>query len=208
MKDDGTVTGFAVRGASAARASYHFIGAQMVHAEASGSSLPGQPAQTRSAASTTLSSRLVPVRFADMFPTRRSGISGRPDDYARTSAEFEKLAKVEEVRPLFMMDQRTPDGSRVRRPHRPVSRREPDLRRPRSAWCRLTGDASDRRVPPHHFAGRTVDRCWHCTRTRSTSRALPFANVARLLQQMPLPVPAILGHPMPSASSRCRIWAT
>ena len=80
----------------------------------------------------------------------------------------------------------------------------------------LTGDASDRRyfrvltrdggsiVLALHAAPFDVD-------------ALPFVNVARLLAQVPLPIPAILGHADDlgmlvaariSATSRCRpIWA-
>ena len=85
-------------------------------------------------------------------------------------------------------------------------------RRARPARCPrvvpLTGDASDRRyfriIAPD---GRSIVLALHADAIDFDS--LPFANVARLLQQVPLPVPAILG-PLRTrwASSRCRIWAT
>jgi hypothetical protein len=57
----------------------------------------------------------------------------------------------------------------------------------------LTGDASDRRyfriLPPD---GPSVVLALHAGPIQFA--ALPFANVADLLQQMPLPVPAVLGH--------------
>jgi aminoglycoside/choline kinase family phosphotransferase len=60
----------------------------------------------------------------------------------------------------------------------------------------LTGDASDRRyfriIPPQ--GGSTV-LAVHTAAFEFAS--LPFANVARLFQQIPLPVPAILGHSEP-----------
>ena len=60
----------------------------------------------------------------------------------------------------------------------------------------LTGDASDRRyfriIAPD---GRTAVLALHTEAIDIDS--LPFANVARLLQQVPLPVPAILGHSNP-----------
>ena len=57
----------------------------------------------------------------------------------------------------------------------------------------LTGDASDRRyfrvISPE---GRSTVLALHAGAIDFAS--LPFANVARLLQEVPLPVPAILGH--------------
>ena len=57
----------------------------------------------------------------------------------------------------------------------------------------LTGDASDRRyfrVIPKD--GDPIVLALHAGPIEFTT--LPFANVAELLQQMPLPIPAILGH--------------
>jgi aminoglycoside/choline kinase family phosphotransferase len=57
----------------------------------------------------------------------------------------------------------------------------------------LTGDASDRRYFRILFAdGDSIVLALHAGPIDFAS--LPFANVAGLLQQMPLPVPAILGH--------------
>ena len=36
--------------------------------------------------------------------------------------------------------------------------------------------------------------CWRCTRRPFDVDTLPFANVARLLERMPVPIPKILGH--------------
>jgi len=60
----------------------------------------------------------------------------------------------------------------------------------------LTGDASDRRyyrvIGPE---GPSVVLALHAGRIDFAT--LPFVNVARLLQQIPLPVPAVLGHSDP-----------
>src|SRR6202158_2377468 len=60
----------------------------------------------------------------------------------------------------------------------------------------LTGDASDRRyfrvIRPD---GHSVVLALHIGPIEFAS--LPFANVAELLRQMPLPVPALLGHSDP-----------
>jgi N-acetylmuramate 1-kinase len=57
----------------------------------------------------------------------------------------------------------------------------------------LTGDASDRRYFRVIFTdGESIVLALHAGPIEF--RTLPFANVAELLQQMPLPVPAILGH--------------
>jgi len=57
----------------------------------------------------------------------------------------------------------------------------------------LTGDASDRRyfrvIPT---AARPIVLALHAGRIEFA--ALPFANVADLLQRVPLPIPAVLGH--------------
>jgi NDP-sugar pyrophosphorylase family protein len=91
MNDDGTVTGFAARGA-AARGSFHFIGVQMVHAEAFRRLPPGQPAQSIGG----LYDGLIAARPG----TIRGFVSdaafwdiGTPEDYANTSAEFGKREK-------------------------------------------------------------------------------------------------------------------
>src|SRR5919201_5961447 len=57
----------------------------------------------------------------------------------------------------------------------------------------LTGDASDRkyfRVIPSE--GPSIVLALHAGPIEFAT--LPFANVARLLQQVPLPVPAVLDH--------------
>lgn len=57
----------------------------------------------------------------------------------------------------------------------------------------LTGDASDRRYFRVTLGdGESLVLALHAGPIEFTT--LPFANVAALLQQMPLPVPAILGH--------------
>jgi aminoglycoside/choline kinase family phosphotransferase len=57
----------------------------------------------------------------------------------------------------------------------------------------LTGDASDRRYFRVTFAdGDTIVLALHAGPIEFAT--LPFVNVAGLLQQIPLPVPAILGH--------------
>ena len=88
MKDDGTVTGFAARGV-AAGGSFHFIGVQMVRAEAFRQLPTGQPAQSIGG----LYDALIAARPGSI----RGFVSdaafwdiGTPEDYARTSAEFEK----------------------------------------------------------------------------------------------------------------------
>ena len=91
MKDDGTVTSFAARGLSA-KGSYHFIGVQMVHAEAFRQLAAGQPAPSIGG--------LYDALIASRPGSIRGYVSdaafwdiGTPEDYTRTSAEFEKLEK-------------------------------------------------------------------------------------------------------------------
>jgi NDP-sugar pyrophosphorylase family protein len=91
MKADGTVTSFVARGASA-KGSYHFIGAQMVRAEAFRQLAAGQPAPSIGG----LYDALIAARPGSI----RGYVSdaafwdiGTAEDYARTSAEFEKLEK-------------------------------------------------------------------------------------------------------------------
>jgi len=91
MTDDGTVTGFAARGA-ATKGSYHFIGVQMVHAEAFRQLPAGQPAQSIGG----LYDALIAARPGSI----RGYVSeaafwdiGTPEDYARTSAEFSRREK-------------------------------------------------------------------------------------------------------------------
>jgi NDP-sugar pyrophosphorylase family protein len=91
MKDDGTVTSFAARGASAT-GSYHFIGVQMVQAKAFRQLAAGQPAPSIgglydaliAARPGSIRGYLSEAAFWDI---------GTAEDYARTSAEFEKLEK-------------------------------------------------------------------------------------------------------------------
>jgi NDP-sugar pyrophosphorylase family protein len=91
MEADGTVTSFVARGASA-KGSYHFIGAQMVRAEAFRQLAAGQPAPSIGG----LYDALIAARPGSI----RGYVSGAAfwdigtaEDYTRTSAEFEKLEK-------------------------------------------------------------------------------------------------------------------
>jgi len=86
MTDDGTVTGFAARGPSA-KGSYHFIGVQMVHAEAFRPLAAGRPAPSIgglydaliAARPGSIRGYLSDAAFWDI---------GTPEDYANTSAAF------------------------------------------------------------------------------------------------------------------------
>jgi N-acetylmuramate 1-kinase len=91
-----------------------------------------------------------------------------------------------------MTDQRTVDG-RDQRDRIDRYLQESGLAARNARVVPLTGDASDRRyfriIPadgPSLVLALHVDRIDFAT--------LPFANVARLLQRVPLPVPRILGH--------------
>jgi aminoglycoside/choline kinase family phosphotransferase len=89
-------------------------------------------------------------------------------------------------------DQRTPEGTAARdRIDRYLAVGE--LAAAAVRVVPLTGDASDRRyfriISPD---GPSTVLALHADAIDFAS--LPFANVARLLQQVPLPVPAILGH--------------
>src|SRR5436309_8252746 len=91
-----------------------------------------------------------------------------------------------------MSDQRTPEGNAVRdRIAQYLA--ENELAAPTVRVVPLTGDASDRRyfriISPE---GPSTVLALHADAIDFA--ALPFANVARLLQEVPLPVPAILGH--------------
>jgi aminoglycoside/choline kinase family phosphotransferase len=91
-----------------------------------------------------------------------------------------------------MPDQRTADGTRLR------ERIEHYLRESRLAGLQarvvpLTGDASDRkyfRIMPSD--GPSIVLALHAGPLDFGT--LPFANVAELMQRIPLPVPMILGH--------------
>jgi aminoglycoside/choline kinase family phosphotransferase len=91
-----------------------------------------------------------------------------------------------------MTDQRTPDGSTVRaRIDQYLA--EKGLAAPTVRVVPLTGDASDRRYFRIISAeGPSSVLALHADAIDFAS--LPFASVARLLQEVPLPVPAILGH--------------
>src|SRR2546429_1082121 len=91
-----------------------------------------------------------------------------------------------------MLDQRTTEGAEVR------DRIDRYLGGSRLAGrdarvVPLTGDASDRKyfrvIPPD---GPSIVLALHAGPIEFAS--LPFANVAVLLQQVPLPVPAVLDH--------------
>jgi N-acetylmuramate 1-kinase len=91
-----------------------------------------------------------------------------------------------------MTDQRTPEGSAAReRIDRFLV--EDGLAATMVHVVPLTGDASDRR----YFRIISPDRPSTVLALHGDAidfATLPFANVARLLQQVPLPVPAIMGH--------------
>jgi aminoglycoside/choline kinase family phosphotransferase len=90
-----------------------------------------------------------------------------------------------------MTDKRTTEGRDLRQR---IDRYLHDNRHGRAAKVvPLTGDASDRRYFRVIFAdGESMVLALHAGPI--DFRTLPFANVAELLQQMPLPVPAIHGH--------------
>jgi N-acetylmuramate 1-kinase len=93
---------------------------------------------------------------------------------------------------MTMTDQRTSEGTELRqRIDRYLKANGLAARGPKVVP--LTGDASDRRYFRILFAdGDSIVLALHSGSIDFA--ALPFANVAGLLQQMPLPVPAILGH--------------
>ena len=72
---------------------YHFIGVQVVHADAFRQLPSGEPAQSIGGVYDRAASPPAADRSADSSPTRRSGTSARPRIYARTSAEFEEREK-------------------------------------------------------------------------------------------------------------------
>src|SRR2546427_3702252 len=91
-----------------------------------------------------------------------------------------------------MPEQRTADGVQLReRIHRYL--RESGLAGRNARTVPLTGDASDRRyfriITPD---GPSIVLALHAGAIDFAT--LPFANVSALLQQIPLPVPGILGH--------------
>src|SRR5437899_8583876 len=94
-----------------------------------------------------------------------------------------------------MTEQQTANGLEV---HDRVDRylRESGLPAGNARVVPLTGDASDRRyfriIPAD---GASVVLALHAGPIEFA--ALPFANVAELLQQVPLPVPAMLDHSDP-----------
>jgi NDP-sugar pyrophosphorylase family protein len=91
MQDDSVVTSFVGRGA-AAEGSYHFIGVQVVHADAFRPIPPGEPASS------------IGGTYDALIAARRGSVRGfvsdaafwdigTPEDHARTSAEFEEREK-------------------------------------------------------------------------------------------------------------------
>src|SRR5438045_5181037 len=91
-----------------------------------------------------------------------------------------------------MMEQRTSDGSQLR-DRIDQYLRESGLAARSARVVPLTGDASDRkyfRILPAD--GPSLVIALHAGAIEFAS--LPFANVASLLRQIPLPVPEILGY--------------
>jgi aminoglycoside/choline kinase family phosphotransferase len=93
---------------------------------------------------------------------------------------------------MTMTDQRTSEGTELRqRIDRYLKANGLGRRRPKVVP--LTGDASDRRYFRILFAdGESIVLALHAGPIEFAT--LPFANVAELLRNMPLPAPAILGH--------------
>jgi NDP-sugar pyrophosphorylase family protein len=91
MKDDGTVTAFAARGA-AARGSFHFIGVQTAHAEAFRRLPPGQPAQSIGGHYDALIAER-PGSIRGLVSDAAFWDIGTPEDYATTSAELSQREK-------------------------------------------------------------------------------------------------------------------
>jgi aminoglycoside/choline kinase family phosphotransferase len=91
-----------------------------------------------------------------------------------------------------MPDQRTADGTQSRE-RIAAFLRESHLADKTARVVPLTGDASDRKyfriIPPD---GTSFVLALHAGPIEFAT--LPFANVAELMQQVPLPVPTILGH--------------
>src|SRR5262245_26972239 len=90
------------------------------------------------------------------------------------------------------MEHRTPDGLEIRER---IDRylRISGLTARRARVVPLTGDASDRK----YFRiiqtdGLSVVLALHAGPIQFST--LPFANVSELMQRIPLPVPAVLGH--------------
>ena len=125
MEDDGTVTGFVPRGATprgTPHGVYHFIGVQVVQADAFRQLPAGEPASS------------IGGVYDQLLAARRGSVRGfvsdaafwdigTPEDYAQTSAEFEErkgaglvdAGRDEDPEPsMTMTDQRSPDGSAVR----------------------------------------------------------------------------------------------
>jgi NDP-sugar pyrophosphorylase family protein len=88
MKDDGTVTGFTAR-APSAKDSYHFIGVQMVHAEAFRPLAAGQRAPSIGGLYDTLIAAR-PGSIRGYVSDAAFWDIGTPEDYEKTSAAFEK----------------------------------------------------------------------------------------------------------------------
>src|SRR5205807_5368312 len=91
-----------------------------------------------------------------------------------------------------MTDQRTSDGTQLRERIAQYLR-ETGLGGPKPRIVPLTGDASDRkyfRIIPAD--GPSIVLALHAGPIEFAT--LPFANVGRLMEQVPLPVPGILGH--------------
>ena len=88
MEDDGTVTGFAARGV-AARGSFHFIGVQTARVEAFRQLPPGEPAQSIGGLYDALI-RARPGSIRGFLSDAAFWDIGTPEDYASTSARFER----------------------------------------------------------------------------------------------------------------------
>src|SRR5713101_8164457 len=91
-----------------------------------------------------------------------------------------------------MTDQRTADGARLRE-RIDQYLRETGLGGRNARVVPLTGDASDRkyfRIIPSD--GPSIVLALHAGPIDFAT--LPFASVGELLQQVPLPVPGVLGH--------------
>ena len=231
MTDDGTRDRLRARAGAAAEGSFHFIGVQVVSAEAFRQLPAGQPAQSIGGLYDALH------RGASRLDSRvrlRRGVLGHRDapttGTSRIAASRARgaAASIRRARHDRSLGRCRVGAGAARRLHRDRRRDSTGRRGTRDLIRRADGSCTDDRdrVPsmlarqidatcasglraitrraahrrrvrspllPRHLAGRAFDRPG-AARGPIDFATLPFANVARLLQQVPLPVPAILGH--------------
>ena len=187
LEQDGSVTGFVQRGPSAI-GSYHFIGVQVACAETF------RRARARAAGEF----RRWRLRRADRSTARlgsrirdRCGVLGRRHGRG-LRAYVRGVCGAGSPALNTVTDERTAEGpAATDRINQYLG--EQGLAGPNTRVVPLTGDASDRR----YFRVISPDGTSRVLALHAAAiefRSLPFASVARLLQQLPLPIPAILDH--------------